>query len=44
MDKTTRKESMRLSEMNFMPVLIAIAVIFVTLGENLKFNYLIHVF
>lgn len=33
MDKTTRKEPIRLSEMNFTPIFIALAVVFVTLGE-----------
>lgn len=34
MDKTTRKEPIRLSEINYTPILIAIAAIFVTLGEK----------
>jgi signal recognition particle receptor subunit beta len=38
MDKTARKEPIRLSEMNFTPILIAVAVVFFTLGEiSLKF-------
>lgn len=32
MDKTARKEPIRLSEINFIPILIAIAVVFFTLG------------
>lgn len=38
MDKTTRKEPIKLSEMNFTPILIAFAVILVTLGENCIFE------
>jgi hypothetical protein len=37
MDKTARKEPIRMSEINFTPVLIAVAVIFFTLGEKLIF-------
>lgn len=33
MDKTTRKEPIRLSEINFTPILIAVAVILITFGE-----------
>lgn len=38
MDKAARKQSMKLSEMNFTPVLIAIAVILVTLGKQSRTN------
>lgn len=34
MDKTARKESIRLSEINFTPILIAVAVILLTLGSK----------
>jgi hypothetical protein len=34
MDKGTRKEPIRLSEINFTPILIALAVILVTFGKN----------
>lgn len=33
MDKTARKEPIRLSEINFTPILIAIGAIFLTLGD-----------
>lgn len=34
MDKSARKEPIRLSEINFTPILIALAVIFITFGKN----------
>lgn len=37
MDKTTRKEAIRLSEINFLPILIGLAVIFFTIG-NFSFS------
>lgn len=33
MDKTTRKEPIRLSEINFVPILIAIGVVLLSLSK-----------
>jgi len=35
MDKAARKEPIRLSELNFMPVLYALAVVIITLSKFL---------
>lgn len=37
MDKAARKEPIRLSELNFTPIIIAVAVVFITLGEFCNF-------
>ena len=43
MDKTARKQPIRLSEINFTPILIGVAVVFFTLGGN-SFKTLILIF
>lgn len=43
MDKTTRKEPIRLSEMNFTPIFIAIAVVLLSISKlhkNNLFNFI----
>lgn len=46
MDKSTRKEPIRLSELNFTPILIAVAVIIVTLRKKFfsALDYLIKIY
>lgn len=42
MDKTTRKEPIKLSELNFTPILVAIFVVLFTLGGYLGCKFRIH--